>query len=191
MINAYNATSPLAKSASACGTARIHPYPFAIVAGLIVAALLALYPGKAAASAPSYSRAPKEASVALKLLNKERTDRGLRELVSEPTLVRLAQMKAADMAKNGYFGHLSPTYGKADIMLRNAAYAFKRSGENIAKGYMEGASVNSLVGSIHKALMKSSTHKENILKRNWKYVGIGSAYNSGGSLLMAFIFVEP
>ncbi|ABB14770.1 CAP domain-containing protein [Carboxydothermus hydrogenoformans] len=104
----------------------------------------------------------------LELTNQARIKNGLKPLAVDPRLVQTARLKAEDMAKLGYFGHISPTYGKPSTMM--IAYGIKDyrwiGGENLAQ--------NSTVDRAFNALMNSPTHRANILDPRYTHIGVAS-----------------
>ena len=115
-------------------------------------------------------------STIISLSNTDRTTAGLKNLKSNKTLEKAAQMKAEDMAKKSYFAHNSPeclTVLKVNcrtswFYFDAVGYNYQYAGENLAQGYS-----NSM--DIEKAWMNSKLHKENILNSNYKEIGIGIA----------------
>lgn len=104
------------------------------------------------------------------LINKQRTNNGLKALKIDSEVQRVAKIKAQDMVDNNYFAHESPTYGTPFNMLKSFKISYKTAGENIA-----GNSSNS--GAV-TAWMNSSGHKANILNGNYNYTGIGVVSSS-------------
>lgn len=104
------------------------------------------------------------------LINKQRTNNGLKALKIDSEVQRVARIKAQDMVDNNYFAHESPTYGTPFNMLKSFKISYKTAGENIA-----GNSSNS--GAV-TAWMNSSGHKANILNGNYNYTGIGVVSSS-------------
>lgn len=102
----------------------------------------------------------------LNLHNKARANRGLRRLCVHPALQRAARAHSADMIKRDYFAH-----GNVGARLRNYGYRWSTYGENIAYG----SGTSGSPGPIFKAWMHSSSHRPNILGRQYKEVGIGAA----------------
>ncbi|GAV22157.1 CAP domain-containing protein [Carboxydothermus pertinax] len=104
----------------------------------------------------------------LELTNQARIKNGLKPLTLDPRLVQTARLKAQDMAKLGYFGHYSPTYGKPSTMM--IAFGIKDyrwiGGENLAQ--------NSTVDRAFTALMNSPTHRANILDPRYTHIGVAS-----------------
>lgn len=109
------------------------------------------------------------ASSVLELTNNYRAQNGVKALTLDSELCRVAQAKADDMAKNGYFSHTSPTYGSPSNMLTSFGVSYRYMGENIAKGYTDARSVMN-------GWMNSQGHRENILNASFGKLGVG--YNA-------------
>lgn len=99
------------------------------------------------------------------LINKQRTNNGLKPLQINEEVQRVARIKAQDMVNNNYFAHESPTYGSPFKMLQSFKISYKTAGENIAANSSNSGAVTSW--------MNSSGHKANILNSNFNYTGIG------------------
>ncbi len=99
------------------------------------------------------------------LVNKERRERGIKELKLDRKLAGIARIHSKDMLERGYFSHYSPE-GKsvADRALENNI-DFLVIGENLAYApNLEAA---------HKGLMNSEGHKANILSKDYGKIGVG------------------
>jgi uncharacterized protein YkwD len=90
-----------------------------------------------------------------------------RRLEWDECLSRKAFMRAKAMVENGTFAHKDPKTG------RNPAWAMvtqchrvRYAGENLAKG-RESAEV------IHQALMRSPSHRANVISSKYRFLGIG------------------
>ena len=101
----------------------------------------------------------------LKLVNAERTSRGLAALQIHDGLVKLARLKSQDMLTHNYFAHQSPTYGSPFDMMRQGGVSFRYAGENLAG--------SPTVERAHTNLMNSPGHRANILNPNFTHIGIG------------------
>ncbi len=108
------------------------------------------------------------ASDIIRLANNERELRSAEALRESPILASAAQMKADDMAQNGYFSHNSPDGKRPWTWLAIAGYRYDYAGENLAMNYTESADV-------HNAWMMSRAHKSNILNPNYTEIGVGTA----------------
>lgn len=102
------------------------------------------------------------------LANEDRASQGLSQLVDDPLLAMAAQAKADDMAKKSYFSHTSPDGRTLRDFLSAVNYDYSYAGENLAVDFTDSADVE-------KAWMNSPTHRANLLKREYRYVGFGVA----------------
>ncbi|MBT9172237.1 MAG: hypothetical protein DDT21_00618 [Syntrophomonadaceae bacterium] len=117
----------------------------------------------------------------LDLVNRDRTVNGLRPLLADPELTRLARLKSQDMITLNYFAHHSPTYGSPFEMMRAAGVTFRIAGENLA-----GAGT---VTAAHTALMNSPGHRANILNPAYTHIGIGTGVSGRFGLVFTQLFV--
>ena len=102
----------------------------------------------------------------VRLVNAERTKRGLPELTYDWQLSRVARYKSQDMSDLGYFSHTSPTYGSPFQMMKSFGISYRTAGENIAKGQATPAAVVN-------AWMNSQGHRANILSTSFTHIGVG------------------
>ena len=105
----------------------------------------------------------------VRLVNTERTKRGLSPLVENWQLSRVARYKSQDMKDGGYFSHTSPTYGSPYQMMKSFGISYRTAGENIARGQRTAQEVVS-------AWMNSSGHRANILNSSYTEIGVGYAH---------------
>ena len=108
----------------------------------------------------------------LDLVNKERKAHHLSELIVAPLLVKVAREKSQEMHDLNYWGHESPIPEKRTAMRRVLYYLPEPPldmlvGENLC--YSD--KIN--VADDHQALMNSPTHRKNILKPEYQYIGLG------------------
>ncbi|KUO49041.1 MAG: hypothetical protein APF76_10460 [Desulfitibacter sp. BRH_c19] len=104
-------------------------------------------------------------SMMLNLINKERSEKGLKPLQWHSGLAGLARLKSQDMVDNNYFAHNSPTYGSFYHMVSNAGISYRQVGENLAKARD--------VSKAHVLLMASEGHRNNILSSHFTHIGVG------------------
>ncbi len=102
----------------------------------------------------------------LTLVNNARAQNGLSALKLNNSLSAVAQKKAEDMKNKNYFSHTSPTYGSPFDMMRNAGITYKTAGENIAYG-------QKTANEVFNAWMNSTGHRQNILNKSYKEMGLG------------------
>lgn len=98
--------------------------------------------------------------------NQTRANRGLPRLCVHPALQRAARAHSADMIRRDYFSH-----GNTGARLKNYGYRWRAYGENIAYGSGSLGAPN----NIFNAWMRSSSHRPNILGRQYREIGIGAA----------------
>lgn len=107
----------------------------------------------------------------IRLTNAERARYGLKPLVPDGELSRVARFKSADMRDKNYFSHTSPTYGDPSNMIRHFGVSYRSAAENIAAGQRT-------AGEVVQSWMNSPAHRKNIL--NGTYTHIGTGYATGG-----------
>lgn len=102
----------------------------------------------------------------IRLVNAERAKYGLSLLTYSEELTMGAREKSADMQRNNYFSHTSPTYGSPFDQMKQMGITYKSAGENIAMGY-------STPEAVVNAWMNSEGHRKNILSANYSEIGVG------------------
>lgn len=117
----------------------------------------------------------------LKLINESRAASGLKALVMDANILKIAKLKAVDMVNKEYFSHTSPTYGSPFAMMKTYGIAYKVAGENIAGNPSIQAAVTSW--------LNSPTHKENILSTSYNLVGIGVTKSNVYGYIVVAMFV--
>jgi len=115
----------------------------------------------------------------LKLINKEREDRGFGKLELNDKLNKVAQFRSDDMKNRKYFSHVDPD-GKNVNDIREKFDVKKSLAENIA--------LNFNFDEMHLRLFMSAGHRENILNKDVSQLGIGSAYDSERGFYLTQIF---
>ena len=118
----------------------------------------------------------------LELVNEERAERGLPELVMDEELREVAREHSKDMFQRGYFGHQDPDGVGPFDRLRDGGISFTYAGENLATA--------PTVSIAHQGLMDSPGHKENILKPEFRKVGIGAVTGEIHGIMFTQKFTE-
>jgi uncharacterized protein YkwD len=101
----------------------------------------------------------------ISLINQERAKAGLKGLIIDDSLVKLAKEKSMDMVSYNYFGHISNRLGTLYDQLQRNQIVYQFAAENLA-----GAA------SIQKAqryFLTSPYHRCNILNPRFTKVGVG------------------
>jgi len=101
----------------------------------------------------------------LRLVNNERTQRGMAPLKADPKLTAVARKHSVDMLARGYFSHYTPEGVDPFARMRNDDIHFLAAGENVA--------LAPTLAQAHSGLMHSPGHRANILNPAFGRVGIG------------------
>lgn len=115
-------------------------------------------------------------------LNAERKARGLPALMLSAKLDKAAQGHACDNAKRKSISHTSSDGGTLKTRLRRAGYAFRTAAENTGRGFASGARAV-------EWWMHSPKHKDNILLRKAREVGVGIAVSAAPDSKLHWIIV--
>jgi uncharacterized protein YkwD len=100
-----------------------------------------------------------------RLINKERTSRGLGEVIFDIGLRDVGRAHCRDMLKRGFFSHYTPERISPFDRMDSAGIVYNYAGENIA------LSPNTNIAM--QGLMNSPGHKANILSTSFGKVGVG------------------
>lgn len=141
-----------------------------------------IYPGQKLTIPTIDDIKAKEAEV-VRLVNIERTKRGLQPVTNNWQLARVARYKSQDMINKNYFSHNSPTYGSPFNMMESFGIRFSAAGENIASGQKTPAEVVA-------AWMNSPGHRANILSPTYNQLGVGLAISKSGKYYWTQMFIK-
>jgi len=119
----------------------------------------------------------------LRLLNEERTTRGLPALELDTRMLPVARQHSLEMFQLAYFGHQSPVLGSPFDRLQAAKISYTRAGENLA--YARSVAV------AHRGLMDSPGHRENILRPEFTRVAIGVVSAGSSGRMFTQLFITP
>ena len=124
---------------------------------------------------------------AFDLINVERQRRGLRPLVWDGALTRIARYHSENMARDGVLNHVDgdglDLRGRAEVL---GLRGWRALGENIA--YNQGYSDPTAFAV--ERWMVSEKHRENILNGEFTHAGIGIARASDGRVFFTQVFME-
>ncbi len=127
------------------------------------------------------------AEAMIKLTNQSRLESGLESLSVNSKLSRAAYLKASDMLKFDYFDHTSPSGIDPWHWIKSAGYNYHYAGENLAIDFITAEGT-------HRALMESSSHKENILNPHFKEIGVAvleGEFKGSNSTVVVEMFASP
>jgi uncharacterized protein YkwD len=143
-----------------------------LIAALILAAGIALPAAVQARSCPLPGNMEELRAQVVADVNAERAARGLPALRLNSELVRAAQGHACDNAKRQTYTHVSSDGSRLQNRLRRAGYAYALANENTGMGF----------ASSQRAVdwwMNSPYHRDNILMRGTRDIGVGIAFSDG------------
>ena len=115
-------------------------------------------------------------------VNTERKAQGLSALKLSSKLDKAAQSLACDNAERQSISHESTDGGTLKTRLRKAGYAFRTAAENTGRGFGSGARAV-------EWWMGSSKHRDNILLRKAREVGVGIAVSAAPDSKLHWILV--
>ncbi|WHX98379.1 CAP-associated domain-containing protein [Neobacillus sp. DY30] len=104
------------------------------------------------------------------LTNAARVNHQLPILTWDDHVRETAREHSADMAENDYFDHKNLEGQSPFDRMKEDAVAFHTAGENLAYGQLSSIFA-------HEGLMNSLGHRENILRQDYEYLGVGVAFN--------------
>jgi hypothetical protein len=125
--------------------------------------------------------------ILIDLANADRVSEHVSTLAISSVLTKAAQMKADDMAKKGYFAHISPDGLSPWYWFDMAGYSFTYAGENLAVNFTESSDVEA-------AWMNSPGHRSNILNNKFTEIGIATQngiYQGQPTIFVVQMFGKP
>lgn len=120
--------------------------------------------------------APDAAREIFELLNLARIENGEQPLAFSEALADVAVGHARAMYANGYFSHISPVTGDVGDRVEAAGIPYRLVGENLALAVTP--------SQVHEGLMNSPGHRENILRPEFRRVGIAAVKGPLGFMVV-------
>ena len=121
------------------------------------------------------------------LTNEQREKNSLTVLSYNEKLAEAARQKAQDMFNQNYWAHYGPNgVSPWDFILKNG-YQYEFAGENLAKNFL-------FSQGVVDAWMNSTTHRENILRKDYSEIGLGvvnGILNGEQTTLVVQLFGKP
>lgn len=121
------------------------------------------------------------------MTNNVRSENNLTALTYNEQLASAAQQKASDMFAKNYWSHYAPDGGSPWDFILNSGYRYEYAGENLAKNFL-------FSQGVVDAWMNSSSHRENILRKDYMEVGFGvmnGILNGEETTLVVQMFGKP
>ena len=113
----------------------------------------------------------------VELINAERREAGLQELLVETHLNSSAQSHSDWMAENGVMSHDGEGGSTPTERIRDTDMELSggwKTAENVAYSSIVGTIDQSEIEAMHEALMNSDSHRANIMNPDLRYIGIGT-----------------
>jgi len=108
-------------------------------------------------------------------------------------LAQVARGHAVDMIKRQYVEHTTLEGVKVAQRIERQGIRYAACGENIGVVYGAASHSDQGIYEIHKAFMNQprrlTNHRGNLLNPIWSHIGIGVAYDPGGSLIVTQNFI--
>lgn len=139
----------------------------------------------AEAEAP-VSLSPEETAL-LAETNAVRKAHGLNALRADAKLVAVARARSRDMAKRGYFDHVTPEGRSVFTIMRDQKMFFGQAGENIAKNKR---SASEAPREVVAGWAKHPAHRANLLQESFGRVGVGAVRTSDGQVVVTQILAD-
>ncbi len=117
---------------------------------------------------------PSQQQQVVDIANQRRAEYGLPALRVNSALSSAAQNHSVDQATRATMAHTGSDGSNPGTRIARTGYRASTWGENVAAGQPNAASV---MGS----WMNSSGHRANILSGNFREIGVGLSYSSGGT----------
>jgi uncharacterized protein YkwD len=121
------------------------------------------------------------------LVNAERSQRGLKQLLWDDEVADIARAYSKKMATENFFGHFDADGKNVGDRAKAARLKhWSKIGENLF-------SIENLALFDHFAVknwMKSPTHRDNILALDWTTSGIGIAKSETGEIFITQVFIK-
>ncbi len=99
-------------------------------------------------------------------INEQRISSRLEPLILNTRLSSAATNKSIYLLENNYFAHNTPDGKQFSSWIKESNYEYSLIGENLATNFHNSK-------DILKAWMKSNSHRDNILDKNFTEIGIG------------------
>ncbi len=121
------------------------------------------------------------------LINRTRQENGLPTLTLEPTLAMIAQLRSDDMARRGYFAHVTPEGRTAFDLLTDFGVAWQYAGETLQRNnYL----LDQTAQEAARSLFASPAHRTILLDARFTHFGVAEATAADGIHYYTVILVQ-
>ncbi len=118
----------------------------------------------------------------LRLVNIERANAGVAELIEMKGLQPMADIRAKESATS--FSHTRPNGTRFCAIFKDYSITYSYAGENLAYGF-------STPERLVTAWMNSESHRSNLLNPNFTYSSVGYYKNANGRIYCSLLFYTP
>ena len=134
---------------------------------------------------------PAEVEALFERINSFRSERGVPPLKLDQRLCQAASLHSQEMVRESYFGHVSPNIQRQSPSKRAvlAGYRWWEIYENIYRS--RARDVQTLVQDTMRTWIDSDIHRENLLATKARDLGIGTAVNGQGEILITVMLAKP
>jgi uncharacterized protein YkwD len=120
------------------------------------------------------------------LINKYRADNGVNPIAFDGTLTYVAKLRSQDLMDRNYFSHYTPEGSTVFSLLKANGVSFSQGGENLAQA--RPANIGTPEAFLN-AWANSPTHKSNMLRSSYNYIGVGMVSN-GARIVVTTVFTN-
>jgi len=120
------------------------------------------------------------------LINSTRQSHGLSTLSCNQMLTDMARSRSGDMVSRGYFSHFTPEGQNIKHMLSQYRVSYMNFGENLGNATPAGYGTPQ---AFLNAWMNSPSHRANMLKDYYTFIGVGIA-DGGGRRVVTVLFIR-
>ncbi|MFN3652478.1 MAG: CAP domain-containing protein [Armatimonadota bacterium] len=119
-------------------------------------------------------------------INQRRREAGLQPLEPVPQLSQMARRYSRQMARESFYGHVSPQGQDLQDRFRQAGLGYSYIGENLYKSWR----IDNPAETAVQGWMKSPGHRQNILRPQFTQTGIG-VWREGETVYATQVFRRP
>lgn len=128
-----------------------------------------------------------EESEVFELINQQRQKARLSRLEWDDDAARLARAYSQRMAREGFFDHYDP---EGNSVMERAEKARLKHWSRIGENLFACDPMDRFEAFAVKGWLRSQTHRQNMLDRQWTATGIGIARSRDGEIYITQVFLE-
>ncbi|MCX7622468.1 MAG: CAP domain-containing protein [Thermomicrobium sp.] len=121
------------------------------------------------------------------LINDRRREAGLAPLVLDPTLTAIAQQRSDDMARRGYFAHVSPEGKTAFDLIAATGIPWRYAGETLQRNNYP---LDQTAREAARSLFASPAHRDILLDPRFTNYGVAEATAADGMHYYTVVLIQ-